>query len=110
MPNYSDMGMHCFLKTNYLCENENQINDHDDKFISLQAMPQLTDRSKLPNIVDPAIKNTMDLKHLYQVRFLSLESHIDRCNCLLLTIVSHGLYRWQLLLFSVSNLSQAIGL
>ncbi|XP_020265697.1 probable receptor-like protein kinase At1g80640 [Asparagus officinalis] len=31
------------------------------------AMPQLTDRSKLPNIVDPAIKNTMDLKHLYQV-------------------------------------------
>ncbi|KAJ7966237.1 Kinase family protein [Quillaja saponaria] len=31
------------------------------------AMPQLTDRSKLPNIVDPVIKNTMDLKHLYQV-------------------------------------------
>ncbi|XP_052210635.1 probable receptor-like protein kinase At1g80640 [Diospyros lotus] len=31
------------------------------------AMPQLTDRSKLPNIVDPAIQNTMDLKHLYQV-------------------------------------------
>ncbi|WJX41713.1 hypothetical protein P8452_29029 [Trifolium repens] len=31
------------------------------------AMPQLTDRSKLPNIVDPAIKDTMDLKHLYQV-------------------------------------------
>lgn len=30
-------------------------------------MPQLTDRSKLPNIVDPVIKNTMDLKHLYQV-------------------------------------------
>ncbi|XP_057434337.1 probable receptor-like protein kinase At1g80640 isoform X2 [Lotus japonicus] len=30
------------------------------------AMPQLTDRSKLPNIVDPVIKNTMDLKHLYQ--------------------------------------------
>lgn len=33
----------------------------------MQAMPQLTDRSKLPNIVDPVIKDTMDLKHLYQV-------------------------------------------
>ncbi|WCJ40420.1 Protein kinase superfamily protein [Euphorbia peplus] len=31
------------------------------------ALPQLTDRTKLPNIVDPAIKNSMDLKHLYQV-------------------------------------------
>lgn len=31
------------------------------------AMPQLTDRSKLPHIVDPMIKDTMDLKHLYQV-------------------------------------------
>ncbi|GFZ08311.1 protein kinase superfamily protein [Actinidia rufa] len=31
------------------------------------AMPQLTDRSKLPNIVDPVIKDRMDLKHLYQV-------------------------------------------
>ncbi|KAL2346676.1 hypothetical protein Fmac_000676 [Flemingia macrophylla] len=31
------------------------------------AMPQLTDRSKLPNIVDPVIKHTMDPKHLYQV-------------------------------------------
>ncbi|XP_019163095.1 PREDICTED: probable receptor-like protein kinase At1g80640 isoform X2 [Ipomoea nil] len=31
------------------------------------AMPQLTDRSKLPNIVDPVIKNAMDLKHLHQV-------------------------------------------
>lgn len=31
------------------------------------AMPQLTDRSKLPNIVDPVIRYTMDLKHLYQV-------------------------------------------
>jgi hypothetical protein len=30
-------------------------------------MPQLTDRSKLPNIVDPVVKDTMDLKHLYQV-------------------------------------------
>ncbi|XP_039063105.1 probable receptor-like protein kinase At1g80640 isoform X2 [Hibiscus syriacus] len=31
------------------------------------AMPQLTDRSKLPNIIDPVIRDTMDLKHLYQV-------------------------------------------
>ncbi|KAJ0251854.1 Protein kinase domain-containing protein [Hirschfeldia incana] len=31
------------------------------------AMPQLTDRSKLPTIVDPVIKDTMDHKHLYQV-------------------------------------------
>lgn len=31
------------------------------------AMPQLTDRTKLPNILDPVIRNTMDLKHLYQV-------------------------------------------
>ncbi|KAJ4848685.1 hypothetical protein Tsubulata_006885 [Turnera subulata] len=31
------------------------------------AMPQLTNRSKLPSIVDPVIRDTMDLKHLYQV-------------------------------------------
>ncbi|KAK9079519.1 hypothetical protein SSX86_001191 [Deinandra increscens subsp. villosa] len=31
------------------------------------AMPQLTDRSKIPGIIDPVIKDTMDLKHLYQV-------------------------------------------
>ncbi|GAA0173999.1 hypothetical protein LIER_27484 [Lithospermum erythrorhizon] len=31
------------------------------------AMPLLKDRSKLPNVVDPVIKNAMDLKHLYQV-------------------------------------------
>lgn len=30
-------------------------------------MPQLTDRSKLPDIVDPVIRNTMDPKHLFQV-------------------------------------------
>uniref|UniRef100_A0A804UFG2 Uncharacterized protein n=1 Tax=Zea mays TaxID=4577 RepID=A0A804UFG2_MAIZE len=30
------------------------------------AMPQLTDRTKLPNIVDPVIRDTMDPKHLYQ--------------------------------------------
>ncbi|KAJ1260120.1 hypothetical protein BS78_10G207700 [Paspalum vaginatum] len=31
------------------------------------AMPQLTDRTKLPNIVDPVIRDAMDPKHLYQV-------------------------------------------
>ncbi|XP_049394732.1 probable receptor-like protein kinase At1g80640 isoform X1 [Solanum stenotomum] len=31
------------------------------------AMPQLTDRAKLPNIVDSVIRDGMDLKHLYQV-------------------------------------------
>ncbi|KAI3463446.1 hypothetical protein Pfo_020109 [Paulownia fortunei] len=36
------------------------------------ATPQLTDRSKLPNIVDQAIRNTMDLKHLYQVAAIAV--------------------------------------
>ncbi|XP_056865615.1 probable receptor-like protein kinase At1g80640 isoform X2 [Raphanus sativus] len=36
------------------------------------AMPQLTDRSKLPNIVDPVIKDSMDLKHLYQVAAMAV--------------------------------------
>ncbi|KAL9264901.1 putative receptor-like protein [Drosera capensis] len=31
------------------------------------AIPQLTDRLKLPTIVDPVIRDTMDLKHLFQV-------------------------------------------
>lgn len=31
------------------------------------AMPQLTDRSQLPRVIDPVIRDTMDLKHLYQV-------------------------------------------
>lgn len=31
------------------------------------AMPQLADRTKLPNIIDPVIRNTMVLGHLYQV-------------------------------------------
>ena len=35
--------------------------------LKMQAMPQLTDISKLPNIVDPVIRDTMDMKHLYQV-------------------------------------------
>ncbi|CAN8284236.1 unnamed protein product [Cochlearia groenlandica] len=36
------------------------------------AMPQLTDRTKLPNIVDPVIMDTMDLKHLYQVAAMAV--------------------------------------
>lgn len=36
------------------------------------AMPQLTDRSKLPNVVDPVIRNTMDIKHLYQVAAVAI--------------------------------------
>ncbi|KAI9118575.1 hypothetical protein K1719_010907 [Acacia pycnantha] len=36
------------------------------------AVPQLSDRSNLPNIVDPMIKNTMDLKHLYQVAAMAV--------------------------------------
>ncbi|RVX19485.1 putative receptor-like protein kinase [Vitis vinifera] len=38
------------------------------------AMPQLTDRSKLPGIVDPVVRDTMDLKHLYQVRKLQTQT------------------------------------
>lgn len=36
------------------------------------AMPQLSNRSKLPNFVDPAIRDTMDLKHLYQVAAITV--------------------------------------
>ncbi|KAJ8755422.1 hypothetical protein K2173_019220 [Erythroxylum novogranatense] len=36
------------------------------------ALPQLTDRPKLPAIIDPAIKETMDLKHLYQVAAVAI--------------------------------------
>ncbi|KAL7162171.1 hypothetical protein ACSBR2_042614 [Camellia fascicularis] len=45
---------------------ERATSDQHQSIVSW-AMPQLTDRSKLPNIVDPVIRNTMDLKHLYQV-------------------------------------------
>ncbi|KAE9600546.1 hypothetical protein Lal_00046257 [Lupinus albus] len=45
---------------------ENMSSNEYQSLISW-AMPQLTDRSKLPSILDPAIRNTMDLKHLYQV-------------------------------------------
>ncbi|KAL7106490.1 hypothetical protein ACP275_07G116800 [Erythranthe tilingii] len=40
--------------------------DHCQSIVTW-AMPQLTDRTKLVKIVDPAIRDTMDLKHLYQV-------------------------------------------
>ncbi|XP_031372212.1 probable receptor-like protein kinase At1g80640 isoform X2 [Punica granatum] len=36
------------------------------------ALPQLTDRSKLPNILDPSIKDKIDIKHLYQVAAVAL--------------------------------------
>ncbi|KAL0402754.1 UNVERIFIED_CONTAM: putative receptor-like protein kinase [Sesamum radiatum] len=38
-----------------------------DSNFNAKAMPQLTDRTKLPSIVDPVIRNSVDLKHLYQV-------------------------------------------
>ncbi|PRQ37484.1 hypothetical protein RchiOBHm_Chr4g0403071 [Rosa chinensis] len=37
-------------------------------------MPQLTKRSRIPNIMDHVIKDTMDLKHLYQVH---LKHYVD---------------------------------
>ena len=66
---------------------------HAEKKIHKQAMPQLTDRSKLPNIVDPVIRDTMDPKHLYQVllwspvyvlyfRYDYLSSCFDCCSVL----------------------------
>ncbi|KAG0503460.1 hypothetical protein HPP92_003532 [Vanilla planifolia] len=36
------------------------------------AMPQLTNRSKLPCLVDPVIKDTMEPKHLYQVAAIAV--------------------------------------
>lgn len=33
----------------------------------MQVLPQLADRDGLPDIVDPVIRRTMDLKHLCQV-------------------------------------------
>ncbi|KDP42003.1 hypothetical protein JCGZ_27021 [Jatropha curcas] len=44
-----------------------KLSEDQHQSIVSWAMPQLTDRSKLPNIVDPVVKDTMDLKHLYQV-------------------------------------------
>ncbi|KAL2332509.1 hypothetical protein Fmac_020090 [Flemingia macrophylla] len=43
------------------------MSSHQYESLVSWAMPQLTDRSKLPSILDPVIRNTMDLKHLYQV-------------------------------------------
>ncbi|KAM7256490.1 hypothetical protein ACFE04_012231 [Oxalis oulophora] len=42
------------------------------QFIVTWAMPLLTDRSKLPTVVDPVIKDTMDLKHLYQIAAVAI--------------------------------------
>ncbi|PIN14150.1 Serine/threonine protein kinase [Handroanthus impetiginosus] len=36
------------------------------------AMPHLTDRTKLAMIVDPVIRNSMDLKYLYQVAAIAM--------------------------------------
>ncbi|KAG0503444.1 hypothetical protein HPP92_003516 [Vanilla planifolia] len=36
------------------------------------AMPQLTNRSKLPCLVDPVIRDTMEPKHLYQVAAIAV--------------------------------------
>ncbi|GER39317.1 protein kinase superfamily protein [Striga asiatica] len=36
------------------------------------ATPQLMDKSKLPDIVDQSIKDTIDLKHLYQVAAIAV--------------------------------------
>ncbi|KAK4747096.1 hypothetical protein SAY87_026133 [Trapa incisa] len=36
------------------------------------ALPQLTDRSKLPDILDPFIEEKVDMKHLYQVAAVAL--------------------------------------
>ncbi|KAL6874107.1 hypothetical protein ACP4OV_014189 [Aristida adscensionis] len=44
-----------------------KMNQSQCQSIVTWAMPQLTDRSKLPNIIDPVIRDTMDPKHLYQV-------------------------------------------
>ncbi|GAA0150667.1 hypothetical protein LIER_09553 [Lithospermum erythrorhizon] len=46
---------------------EKNAEEAESMSIVTWAMPQLKDRAKLPNILDPAIMNTMDLKHLYQV-------------------------------------------
>ncbi|KAL9323215.1 hypothetical protein ACSQ67_011268 [Phaseolus vulgaris] len=43
------------------------MTSHQYQSLVSWAMPQLTDRSKLPSILDPVIRDTMDLKHLYQV-------------------------------------------
>jgi serine/threonine protein kinase len=61
------------------------------------AMPQLTDRSKLPNIVDAVIKDTMDLKHLYQVWFRDRTGLSPSCLSLNLIDASLGLIRLQIL-------------
>ncbi|KAK9037030.1 hypothetical protein V6N11_021952 [Hibiscus sabdariffa] len=54
------------------------------------AMPKLIDRSQLPNIVDPVIKDTMDLKHLYQVAVVAvLGTQPEPSYCTLITNVLH---------------------
>ncbi|KAL2923992.1 hypothetical protein RDABS01_015483 [Bienertia sinuspersici] len=45
--------------------------DHHQSLVTW-AMPQLIDRSKLNNILDPIIRDKMDLKHLYQVAAVAI--------------------------------------
>jgi hypothetical protein len=35
--------------------------------MTLQAMPVLSDRAKILEIIDPCLHDTVNLKHLYQV-------------------------------------------
>ncbi|KAG8046928.1 hypothetical protein GUJ93_ZPchr0008g12219 [Zizania palustris] len=44
-----------------------KIGDSHCQSIVSWAIPQISDRTKLPNIIDPVIRHTMDLRHLYQV-------------------------------------------
>ncbi|EPS67710.1 hypothetical protein M569_07063, partial [Genlisea aurea] len=49
-----------------------RVDESQCQSIVTWAMPHLMDRSKLPNMVDPAIRNTMDLKNLYQVAAIAV--------------------------------------
>ncbi|KAL4340351.1 hypothetical protein GQ457_08G017160 [Hibiscus cannabinus] len=57
------------------------------------AMPKLTDKSQLPNIVDHVIKYTINLKHLYQVVIVVvvLCMQLEPSYRLLITYVLHSL-------------------
>ncbi|KAL3618379.1 hypothetical protein CASFOL_038700 [Castilleja foliolosa] len=49
-----------------------KIGENQCQSIVTWATPLLTDRSKLPIIVDQSIRDTMDLKHLYQVAAIAV--------------------------------------
>jgi len=78
------------------------------KTFTLQAMPQLTDRSKLPSILDPVIRDTMDLKHLYQVHWV--EALWSKFWCLMINLkFMLTLYRLQQWLYCACKQNQVIG-